>query len=297
MLIAACGLSLATWGFVTWRNTGSLTAPAQTGALSPRQEVRYAPATFTDAFFTGDTLTLTGEGSLNSAITLFIESAPLSSVKTDKAGNWSAQLFLPARASALAVEIITKLPDGTDVKSDETLLIISMQDDKLGEITSETPHAVLIATPGGASQIIRFPFDAPPEINGLSLRAVDYDNAGGVIFSGRSESEGIIRILANNALVGQTGLAADGSWTLIPNASLPRGLYTLTVQRLNDNDKGKVSASMPLPFERRNLEKIEGESGVKIMPAFHEDNWVVSRSLYGGGVQHTLLYSPVAFIP
>jgi hypothetical protein len=223
-----------------------------------------------------------------------VENAPLTNIKVDNNGGWNAELFLPNRPSALAVESITKLPDGTNVKSDQSLIVVS-QIPESPEQTDPTHYAIFIATPGGASRIIRAPFGHAPQSNGLTLGSIDYDNAGGVIFSGHSESEGIIRILANNALVGQTGLADDGRWTLIPNASVPRGRYTLTVQRIDDT--GKISASMMLPFERAKLAASQEENRAQITSTFHSDHWIISRSLYGGGEQHTVLYAPVALVP
>jgi len=162
--------------------------------------------------------------------------------------------------------------------------------------------AALLCAPGGATQILRSPFsDGLPETDGLIFISGDYDNAGGVIFSGRSSQAGRIRIMANRSIIGETGLADDGSWVLIAGSTLPVGLYRLTVQRIDTS--GGVNAQMVLPFERKapmpiaNDETDAAMTPKAIRAQFSDDHWHISRALHGGGTQHTVIYSALALVP
>lgn len=164
------------------------------------------------------------------------------------------------------------------------------------------PIAALLCAPGGATQILRSPFsNGLPETDGLIFISGDYDNAGGVIFSGRSSQAGRIRIMANRSIIGETGLADDGSWVLIAGSTLPVGLYRLTVQRIDAS--GVVNAQMVLPFERKApLPIANDETGAALAPKsisaqFANDHWYISRTLHGGGTQHTVIYSALALVP
>lgn len=160
--------------------------------------------------------------------------------------------------------------------------------------------AALLCAPGGATQILRSPFSKGlPESDGLTFISGDYDNAGGVIFSGRSTQAGRIRILANRSIIGETGLADDGSWVLIAGSTLPVGQYKLTVQRIDAN--GTATAQMVLPFERKAPAPISIDETASIetpiRAEFSEDQWHISRALHGGGTQHTVIYSALALVP
>ena len=117
---------------------------------------------------------------------------------------------------------------------------------------------------------------------------IDYDDSGGVIFSGTTEEEGRVRIFAGPQQIGETRVGAGGRWNFIAGNMLPLGEYEIAAELIKtDGIKARVS----VPFERLAPSR---SKEVSIVPdvRFEPFRWQVRRPLLGGGAQYTAICAP-----
>ena len=126
------------------------------------------------------------------------------------------------------------------------------------------------------------------------MGAVDYDDAGGVIFSGTTSEAGRIRLYAGGQAVGETRIGLGGRWNFIAGKMLPFGEYVIRAELLRpDADRLAVS----VPFERlRPLGPSQGGEGA-LSVKFEPYRWQVRRTLIGGGAQSTVIFAPDIILP
>lgn len=224
----------------------------------------------------------------------------LGEVKADDAGNWTAILPINPRETQ-AINLIMVLEDGTRMRSDETLFRIPKTGERLpaqsGPIDTaivvpsapfEAPTLILLTTPGGPSRVIKSPFGGMPISGPLSLGPIDYDDSGGAVFRGRSASGGRVRIYANEKVIGDASVQADGQWFYMIAETLPRGSYDVAVALM---DGTQETARITVPFEKMAPTR-DDQAGGGLYVSFEPKRWQVRRDLLGGGAQYTALFAP-----
>lgn len=304
------GVAVVIIGGVVWavnmraggtRLQGPSSTSANTAALGSRLEAPVTQITrASQETPSAATLIISGTGEPNASVELRRGARITAQTIVDDEGVFELPLTVTRSAQSIvygniaSYDVVTpKAGDSTIINDSALVVARAPNTDRIG---------VLLCAPGGATQVLRSPFSIGlPETDGLTFLSGDYDNAGGVVFSGRSSQAGRIRIMANRSIIGETGLADDGSWVLIAGSTLPVGNYRLTVQRIDDS--GAVNTQMVLPFERRAPLPITSDETGATVPAkavsaeFSEDHWHISRALHGGGMQHTVIYSALALVP
>lgn len=225
------------------------------------------------------TAVIAGRGEPRATAVVLANGAPLIESNIDSFGEWTAIVRDPLPTGALELALLERLPDGREIRSDQ-VVVISIPE------TRDSKPLVVLGRPGGASRILQSPIDDADMT--LALLAVDYDDAGGVIFSGRAEPNARVRVLANGALVGETRAADDGNWTLTAGSTLPPGRYDLQIDQLDA--EGRVTAVIVAPFERATPEDLAevGPRTVIVQPG--NSLWRIARRLYGSGWQYTVIY-------
>lgn len=306
--LMSIGVAVVITGGVIWLiNEQSSDAPAKDKAItngkiniSPKRAQAQTTKLIgaSQDLLNASALILSGTGEPGITIELRGEAKTASQTVIDEKGAFTLNLTLPSSDAPdghiARYEIASPKAGESAIVNDSALIVARAPDTQL--------IAALLCSPGGSTQVLRSPFSqGSPEANGLTFISGDYDNAGGVIFSGRSTQAGRIRILANRSVIGETGLADDGSWVLIAGSTLPVGLYRLTVQRIDAS--ANVNAQMVLPFERKApMPAITDEAGITLTAPplsvqFTDDSWHINRALHGGGRQHTVIYSALALVP
>lgn len=296
----------ALWAFISVRNSPDGPVP-DVGAASQSLEATYRSVAFTGADLSDERLLVSGTSSPGSLVTLYRvldgqASQVLTSQTSTNDGIWRAEVALGGGRlprGNFAVEIMAKLPSGTTIRGVETLFAVSLPAARQEALGARNTRAALLALqPGGPSRVLQSPFNGLPRDGALVLEAVDYDNSGGVIFTGSAPQNGLVRISANGALIGETGVDARQRWTLIAGSTLPVGTYDIQVSLMAPDDA--APAQLEFPLERMasgSLQSSIDGAGPLIAADFKEDVWQLRRSLYGGGEQYSIIYSPLVLVP
>ena len=185
----------------------------------------------------------------------------------------------PLPTGTVELSLLMTLDNGQEIGSDQIVIIT------IPESRDETPLVVL-GRPGQASQVLQGPFEGL-QSGSLTLQAVDYDEAGAVIFSGQAEPGSGIRVLADGEIVGETITRDNGRWSVRASENFDPGVYDLQVDQIDGT--GRVSEVIVLPFERVAAEELQLGSGrVIVQPG--NSLWRIARRIYGQGVQYTVIY-------
>ncbi|WP_298916811.1 hypothetical protein [uncultured Algimonas sp.] len=296
------GLALALLMFAGASLSGRLSASdAEDDPDGESVAASLTPVTFTQVSETRANgqamLRLSGVAEPGSTIALQDRGEPISQVRTTPQGVWSAMIDISG--PGMAVEAVMSDMGPTDplepeaagvtrIRGVETIFRIQNPAPMVGE--NEPARAlIMVGAPGAPTMIVSSPFGGLPAAGPLSIGAVDYDDAGGVIFSGLSERAGRVRLYASDAAIGETRVGADGRWTYIASSVMPLGTYEVRAELLlGDADNPVLSVS----FERLPpLPATDSDDGA-LSVSFSDDRWQIRRSLVGGGTQSTVIFSP-----
>lgn len=300
MLITGLVLALVLWGIVQVVQKGSSRAGSGTAESShdtPITETitsQYvnAPASILSAVQSGLEFALTGTGVPGAGISLRNEAKELARTKVSGEGNWALAFTTDAASGSLVLDLLMVTPDGHQIRSDQSLFIVkNLHKSEAADSAQISRKALLLLTaPGAHSRVLQSPYAQLPQREGFALEAIDYDNSGGVIFSGSSKQSGKVRIYAGDNLVGESHVDNQGRWSLIFGNIMPLGAYKISAE-LVKADGGTVK--LTLPFERmRPL--FEAENSPKILVEHLADRIQIGRALFGGGYQYSVIYAPIA---
>jgi nucleoid-associated protein YgaU len=226
------------------------------------------------------TAVVAGRGVNGATISLLANSDPLMDSTVDTRGEWVAIVSDPLPTGAVELSLLMTLEDGQQIRSDQ-VVVVSIPE------TRDTKPLVVLGRPGGASEVLQSPFG--DETMEFALLAIDYDDAGGVIFSGRAKPDAGVRVIASGRLVGETKADGIGRWSLTATSALPPGRYDLQVDQLDEN--GRVTDVLALPFERVTPEELAAATDSSVIVQPGNSLWRIARRLYGSGWQYTVIYA------
>lgn len=259
------------------------------------------PASFAAVSEIQGSLRMSGRSEPNATVVFSQGGTRLGEARVSEDGSWVYALPINPRDTQ-AITLIMLLEDGTRVRSDETLFRIPQLEEDTNapssivdtaiEIPSapyDVPTLILLTTPGGPSQVFKSPFGTMPMSGPLSLGPIDYDDSGGAVFRGRSETRGRIRLYANGVVIGDAPVQADGQWFYIIAETLPRGNYDVVVALMEGTEE---VTRITVPFEKMSFVRSNTPGG-GLYVAFDDNRWQVRRDLLGGGAQYTALFAPL----
>jgi hypothetical protein len=287
----------AALAFIMYRPSGTETAqPAPAPAPNPESQIEAPVAMIAPPVFdivrvapVGSAVTA-GRGEPGATIQLLADGTPLHFLNEggqrvdtqliNERGEWVIIPDEPLPSGAIELSLRMVAPDGREMLSEQVVVV------SIPEQRGPTP-LVVVGRPGEASRVWQCPSCLDAEMGSLVLETVDYDATGAVIFSGRADTGTQVRVFANGALVGETGVGRDGRWTLQAGSLLAPGVYDLQLDQVDPD--GNVSAVIVLPFERVAPEALNlGPDAVVVQPG--NSLWRLARRLYGEGVQYTVIY-------
>lgn len=146
-----------------------------------------------------------------------------------------------AKQEALVAVMSTKEPtkvlQSPAVEAPAETEVAAVQPDK-----ADAPEAPVAPKPAAAARKL------------VSLDAVDYDEGGNIVFSGRGEPGLGARIYIDNAFVGDAKIGNDGRWNFAGTTSIEAGVHSLRVDGIDA--AGKVVNRVEVPFFREDSAKI-----------------------------------------
>ena len=234
---------------------------------------------------------IAGRAEPGAEVTVIANGEPLASETAGPDGAWVIVTETPLAAGTVELGLEMTTSEGLTIRSDETIVIY------VPERPGDKP-LVLRTTPGGATEVLQDPRDPSPALGPLALEAIDYDDSGTVIFSGRAEPGRAVQMFISGALVseanpdgkaflGETAAGAGGRWSLTAPNIAP-GIYTLYVIQLDE--ERRPAYALELPFERARPEDIDLRDGnVVVQPG--NSLWRIARRVYGSGFQYTIIYA------
>lgn len=211
--------------------------------------------------------------------------ARLRQIKSDENGNWGLDINVDPDA-VMVLEVVMFIDGGLNVRGDETVYRIPVpvggEDDG-----ARKPALIMVTAPGGPTRIVQTPFGGSPTDGPLTMGPIDYDDSGGVIFSGTTEEEGRVRIYAGPSAIGETRVGAGGRWNFIAG-NLPRGEYEIAAELIKPEG---IVARVSVPFELLPPSK---NTEISVVPdvRYEPFRWQVRRQLLGGGAQYTAIFAP-----
>lgn len=233
-------------------------------------------------------LRLNGTSEPDAVLILLNQNERLRQIKADETGNWSVDV--PAEPFEIMVlEIVMFVEGGLNVRGDETVFRIPVPSNDAGENADLKTALIMVSAPGGPTRIVQTPFGGSPTDGPLTMGPIDYDDSGGVIFSGTTEEEGRVRIFAGPQAIGETRVGAGGRWYFIAGEGmLPIGEYEIAAELIKPEG---VRARVSVDFER--LAPSE-TTEISYTPDIRYDpfRWQVRRQLLGGGAQYTAIFAP-----
>lgn len=232
-------------------------------------------------------LRINGTSEPGAVLILLNQNERLRQIKADEAGNWSVDVQVDPQ-NIMVLEIVMFVEGGVNVRGDETVFRIPVPSDDTEGLTSK-PALIMVTAPGGPTRIVQTPFGGSPTNGPLTMGPIDYDDAGGVIFSGTTEEEGRVRIFAGPQAIGETRVGAGGRWNFIAGGGMmPFGEYDVAAELIKSDG---VKARVSVPSEKLAPSK---NAVASIVPdvRYEPFRWQVRRQLLGGGVQYTAIFAP-----
>ncbi len=257
-------------------------------------------------------LRLTGTAEPNSVVIILDAGERTRQIRSNEQGDWSVTLDA-VDERPMVLEAILFNEGGITVRGDETVYRIVLpgaetesavvppsfevfpngaegpdgEEILLTDILQPPPTLIMVSAPGGPTRIVKSPFGGSPTNGPLTMGPIDYDDSGGVIFSGTTSEPGKIRLYANQAIIGETRVGAGGRWNFIAGKMLPRGEYDVKAELVR-SDAEPINVTVPFQLLRPRNTSQTGMPQV----VFEPFRWQVRRELLGGGFQSTVIFAP-----
>lgn len=209
--------------------------------------------------------------------------------RADQRGEFVALPAAPLPSGGSELTLASRGAGGPEVKGDGSVLV--------------APPA---AAPNAGAVALLVPKAAPPRVlqdperrektAALSLDVVDYDDKGGIRFTGNAAAGGDVRVYVDNGPVGDKHADAAGRWSVAPGDAVAPGVHTLRVDQLDA--RGRVMGRVEVPFQRADLKLVAAGAGaaaaapgtdrVVVQPG--QSLWRLARVAYGRGAQYSVIY-------
>lgn len=241
----------------------------------------------------GGQLIMRGTSQPDAVLTLLKNKQRVQQTTADDKGEWALDVDISLDQTA-AYDLTLQTPSGGRIWSDETVIRVKAPTPISAQDTLPLvwPNALIIVTaPGGPSRIVQNPFRADPADGPLSMGPIDYDDRGGVIFSGQSTIPGRVRIHGNGQAIGETQISSAGRWFFIAADTVPEGPYNIAAELLTSNG---VLSRVEVDLTRLSPSLSAGSVSNLPVVSIDKNTWQVRRNLTGGGAQYTAIFNPDA---
>jgi LysM repeat protein len=274
-------------------------APGERAAPSPASPPSVPVHPSFDIVKVGPTGTavIAGRAEPGSKVTIRDGDKLVGEVTADPRGEWVLVPSQPMSPGDRLLSLEAADPKtGTTVRSDETVAL-SISPPKPGG-KEETALAVVLPRDGSsAARVLQRPErsspsgESAPSTNNpiaMSMDALEYDDHGRVVLSGKATPGATVQIYAGNQPIGTAVANPAGEWSATSNRILGPGHVELRLDQLGQNARVVQRIVVPLT---------QAAAGAQLSPGqtytVQRGNnlWQISRRAYGVGNRYLIIYS------
>jgi nucleoid-associated protein YgaU len=242
------------------------------------------------------TAVIAGRAEPGSKVTVRDGDRVIGAVTADRRGEWVLVPDQPIGPGDRLLSLDASGPkDGGTVKSEETVAL-SISPPKPGG-KEETALAVVLPRNGnGAARVLQRPDGSLPSSQGtpsadkplaLSMDALEYDDQGRAVISGRASPGATVQIYAGNQSLATATADAAGEWSATSTRAVGPGRVELRLDQLGKDARVVQRIVVPLA-QAAAAELIPGQS-YTVQPG--NNLWQISRRTYGAGTRYLIIYS------
>lgn len=270
-------------------NAAAPPVPPPAPAPDPGSVARTAPSFDVVRISRNCTAVFAGRAMAGSVVVVKTGTREIGRVTADTRGEWVLVPDLPLERGNQEFVLESQMQGQEAIKADASVVAVvpECQPGEGGE------QAIAVLTPlNGASRLLQRPSEGPldPARRGLALDAVEYDDKGNLILSGRAQPGSTVQVYLNNEPIGVASADARGRWSMKPDKSVDPGIYSLRVDQV-EQAGGRVASRVELPFSRARPEDIQmGADGKSVVVQPGNSLWRISRQLLGEGLRYTEIY-------
>lgn len=217
-------------------------------------------------------------------------------VTADRRGEWVLVPDQPIGPGDRLLSLEASGPKGgATVKSDETVAL-SITPPKPGG-KEETALAVVLPRNGnGAARVLQRPDGSLPSSQGtpsadkplaLSMDALEYDDHGRIVLSGRATPGASVQIYAGNQPLATATADAAGEWSATSTRVVGPGRVDLRLDQLGKD--ARVVQRIVVPLAQAAAGELSPGQIYTVQPG--NNLWQISRRAYGVGTRYLIIYS------
>jgi hypothetical protein len=252
---------------------------------------------------------MAGKAAPNADVTIRHGDVIIGAVRADGRGEWVFVPKKPLPAGNRKLTLTSKSPDGTVIAADRDVIVAipeigkdiggrSLSGKNVGSRSG--PLAVLVPRDGvGVSHVIQKPGQSvnsdvaskdgskAEELPPLALDAVDYDQSGRLVVTGRAAPDRNVNVYLDDRFIGAAPVGEAERWEVAPTRDVRPGLYALRIDQVDR--QGKVDARIETRFARAGqTDQTLPDGAVQVLSG--NSLWRIARRIYGRGIQYTVIY-------
>ncbi len=242
------------------------------------------------------TAVIAGRAEPGSKVTVRDGDKVIGEVTADRRGEWVLVPDQPIGPGDRLLSLEASGPRvGATVKSDETVAL-SINPPKPGG-KEETALAVVLPRNGnGAARVLQRPNGSLPSSQGtlsadnslaLSMDALEYDDHGRIVLSGRATPGASVQIYAGNQPFATATADAAGEWSARSTRAVGPGRVELRLDQLGKD--ARVVQRIVVPLTQAADAALTPGQIYTVQPG--NNLWQISRRAYGIGTRYLIIYS------
>ena len=241
------------------------------------------------------TAVIAGRAEPGSKVTVRDGDKVIGEVTSDRRGEWVLVPDQPIGPGDRLLSLEASGPkDGAPVKSDETVAL-SISPLKPGGKEATTLAVVLPRDGNGAPRVLQRPDRSLPSSQAtpsadkplaLSMDALEYDDQGRVVLSGRATPGATVQIYAGNQPLATATADAAGDWSATSTRVVGPGRVELRLDQLGRD--ARVVQRIVVPPAQATAALTPGQI-YTVQPG--NNLWQISRRAYGVGTRYLIIYS------
>lgn len=297
LVVAALWSVVAPPRQLSWLDLESILGPEETAPLpapaAPEDATPAAVATHPSfdvvRVTRGGTGLIAGRAAPFAEVEIVAGGSVLGRVTTDRRGEWVLIFDQPLSPGGVEISLTSRLPGKEAVASTEIAVVV-VPEKTQAFVDPSDEGVVVVLTPRdgkGRSLVLQRPASSADLADGLMLDAIDYDQTGAAVLSGRAAARAEVRLYLDDAYLG-TGMTSDsGRWIYTPAAPLAAGEHIARLDQVTG--EGKVQQRIELAFNL-DLSKDEARPAGSVVVRSGVNQWLISRKLSSDGFHYIVVF-------